>query len=498
MPDEDEADEEEGVSSGDALSAPKRKRSVVDDDFFSLEEMERFAEMGEKHDMKVARRASRGEDEKDDEDDDEDDAFAFESDLLNGNLEDEDEDEDALMNAEDNANDIRYEDFFEPAESKPKGKAVKKRPTWQDRDEAQYMDDVNEDESKDFGDDQDSDRRPKGLLDDDEEDEKEGAPEGPMSAFEKQQAKMQKTISALEAEALREKPWALKGEVTSKARPLNSLLEESLEVEHAARPVPVITEESTLSLQDLIIQRIKDRAWDDVVRKAPPKDTVYDPNRRMELMDEKSSKSLAQVYEDEFMRQSNKSAPTEKDEALKKKHDEITTMFRTLCHDLDALSNWHFTPKPATLELEVLPAPTVPAIQMEEVTPATVSDAKLAAPEEVYDGRVAKSQAEMEAADKRKLRVKAKRQAQKERKERDQARKLREATTGVTSAQAAKDSAVRQLMGQKNVTIVSDGKKTKDAVAAKGKSRMQATIVEKGGKVGDKVGHGARPETLRL
>lgn len=50
-------------------------------------------------------------------------------------------------------------------------------------------------------------------------------------------------------------------------RPVNSLLEEYVEFDHGSKPVPVITQASTRSLEDIIKRRIKDEAFDDVVRK---------------------------------------------------------------------------------------------------------------------------------------------------------------------------------------------------------------------------------------
>ncbi|KAH6596533.1 hypothetical protein BASA61_003461 [Batrachochytrium salamandrivorans] len=499
-------------------SHPKRKRSVVDDDFFSLEDMEKFADLGEQHDIKAARRASENKnkdnDDSSDSNEDEDTMFSFDADMLNGDLMSDNE----MTGDTDNANDIRYEDFFGDDEAKSTEGNVKKqrpRPSWQERSgEQSHMHEKDRNKSDD--EEMSTTEEPSTLFKSAHKQnlfEEDAAPiaeadDQVLSTFEKQQARLQKTIEQLETEAMQTKPWAMKGEVSTKARPKNSLLEEDLEIEHAAKPVPVITEETTVTLETLITQRIKDQVWDDVVRKTPPKDTVYDPNRRFELIDEKSSKSLAQVYEDEYLRQANKQAPTEKDLLLAKKHEEVTLLFSTLCQDLDALSNWHYTPKAATLEVEVLPAATVPAIQMEEVTPAGVSDAMLAAPKEVYQGTVAKSQLEMDSADKRKARLKAKRKAQQEHKMRENARKEREAATGVSSAQVTKEKAMKQLMGQSNVTIVGDrtSKQQMDRVSSKGKGGktklgkqdMQATVVQEGGKVGQTKGRTERSSNLRL
>jgi U3 small nucleolar RNA-associated protein MPP10 len=48
------------------------------------------------------------------------------------------------------------------------------------------------------------------------------------------------------------------GEVKSRARPENSLLEESLDFEHVGKNVPVVTEETVKTLEDMIKARILD------------------------------------------------------------------------------------------------------------------------------------------------------------------------------------------------------------------------------------------------
>ena len=65
-------------------------------------------------------------------------------------------------------------------------------------------------------------------------------------------------ITLIESANLSDKPWQMIGEATDHTRPVNSLLEEDLDFEQMSRPAPVITEEKTRSLEDIVKQRIVD------------------------------------------------------------------------------------------------------------------------------------------------------------------------------------------------------------------------------------------------
>jgi Mpp10 protein len=87
-----------------------------------------------------------------------------------------------------------------------------------------------------------------------------------LSMYQKRQAELAEQIKALEVENIGPKDWTVMGEATSRARPKNSLLEEDLEFERAAKAVPVITETTTKTLEDRIKARILEVSVDMMYR----------------------------------------------------------------------------------------------------------------------------------------------------------------------------------------------------------------------------------------
>lgn len=64
-------------------------------------------------------------------------------------------------------------------------------------------------------------------------------------------------------------------------------------------------------------------------------------------------------------------------------HDLVMGLFHKICRQLDALSHFHFTPKPVVSEVSVQ-GTDLPSLSMEEVAPSThISAVSTMAPEEV-------------------------------------------------------------------------------------------------------------------
>ncbi|XP_029095342.1 U3 small nucleolar ribonucleoprotein protein MPP10 [Monodon monoceros] len=406
---------------------PRRpaEKSIVDDKFFKLSEMESFLENIEKE-----------EEQKDDEEEEDIDFF-----------EDVDSDEDGgLFGSQDlksgkSSRNLKYKDFFDPVESDEDIASVH-----DDGDElvSSEEEEIAEEGEESFSEmDEDNDLEESGdskqhketlkrvtfALPDDEETEDTNVlnvqkdSDEVKSSFEIRQEKMNEKIASLEKQLLEKKPWQLQGEVTAQKRPENSLLEETLHFDHAIRMAPVITEETTVQLEDIIKQRIKDQAWDDVVRKEKPKEDAYEYKKRLTLDHEKSKLSLAEIYEQEYIKlNQQKTAEEENPE-----HVEIQKMMDSLFLKLDALSNFHFIPKPPVPEIKVVS--NLPAVTMEEVAPVSVSDAALLAPEEVKEKNKAgdtKTAAEKTATDKKRERRKKKYQKHLKIKEKEKRRRLLE------------------------------------------------------------------------
>lgn len=152
-------------------------------------------------------------------------------------------------------------------------------------------------------------------------------------------------IADLEAENVGKKDWVLTGEASSRSRPQNSLLEQDLDFDRGTKSAgPVITEEVVASLEEKIKKRIMDNNFDDVVRIRAPTERDYLPSRLIELNDKKSGKSLAELYEEEYVHGDTKEGD-DRDGKLKKEHDELDKTWDEICGKLDALANAHWVPK---------------------------------------------------------------------------------------------------------------------------------------------------------
>jgi len=358
---DEELDEEgEGTFKERERSGGGRK-TEVDDQFFKMSDMEKFLDIEDKKEMNK---------DKENESEDEDQIDMFDE------IPDKEE---AIM----------YKEYFS---NDNEGQRDAEEMEGDEEDESAESNDGKEEESEEsdneeLGSNDTVIKKNKLLPSSDEEDD------GPVkSSHEVSEERLARKISRLEENAVGAKPWQMGGEVAAPVRPENSLLAEHLEYDTAARQAPTVTEDVARKLEDIIRQRVKDKAWDDVERKIKPVEDPVEYKKKLVLDQEKSKLSLAQVYEEEYMKLADNATAKKPSVGLLDKDDdeetpaeveEIKTMMNTLFRKLDSLTHLHYTPKQKSAELKIVR--NIPSINMEEVAPTAASNATLLAPAEVVD-----------------------------------------------------------------------------------------------------------------
>lgn len=274
--------------------------------------------------------------------------------------------------------DVKYTDFYLPPPNSTSSRK-RKRASFEDRDGLPHEDELDDDARVA--------RFQKDLFADASLPVDPSAPS--LSTYAQRKAAIKAEVEKLEQENIAEKEWMYIGEASSRDRPKNSLLEvsEELDVERSTKPVPVITEERTSSLEEIIKQRIISNNFDDVKRKLPPALTqnsrTADDDPDMQDPGVKSTRGLAEVYEKEYLRRIDPANnPTPLALSKQKEHTEIEALWKDLSHQLDCLTSMRFIPAPEIVGERIVA--DIPAVDMEDARPEAEAGATMLAPQEVY------------------------------------------------------------------------------------------------------------------
>jgi U3 small nucleolar RNA-associated protein MPP10 len=135
-----------------------------------------------------------------------------------------------------------------------------------------------------YGDDTDGDESDEGFF----------VEPSSLTPFQKKQMRLREEMADIERSLVAEKRWDMKGEVKALQRPSNSLLEVDVEVEKASKPAPIITQEYTDTLEDMIVKRIVEQLFDDVLPKVSEEEDAAATDLP-EVSQEKSKEGLGDV-----------------------------------------------------------------------------------------------------------------------------------------------------------------------------------------------------------
>ncbi|XP_042411848.1 U3 small nucleolar ribonucleoprotein protein MPP10-like [Zingiber officinale] len=161
----------------------------------------------------------------------------------------------------------------------------------------------------------------------------------------------------------------------------------------------VVVSDNLIQVYDFFQGHFDDVERAPILPSKPPKETK-------EIDENKSKKGLAEIYEEEYA-QKMSLAPALLSASDKLKI-EATMLFKKISLKLDALSHFHFAPKPVIEDMSI--QVNVAALAMEEVAPLVVSDAAMLAPEEIFHGKGnIKEEAELTKEERKRRRANQKR-----------------------------------------------------------------------------------------
>ncbi|GFY71284.1 u3 small nucleolar ribonucleoprotein protein MPP10 [Trichonephila inaurata madagascariensis] len=272
---ESESDPEDRIESNKRQKKSKKSgyKSIVDDQFFKLSNLEQFLRL---EDLKEEK-ARDGELDESDEDEEIDLFQDIPSDYM-----DESDNENKKSSI-----DLMYEDFFDAPDSG-------------DDENVENSDKMLDVEKEKYNYNKNYTNQGESENDDDELQENETNIPSKKTPFELQKENINKTIAEYEESMVKPKPWQLTGEVDKRNRPRDGLLDVQTDFVINEKPAIVQDAEFCEKIEKLIKMTKKNKAYSDGVRKEKPKEVITH-KKEIVLEQTKSKKGLAEVYEDMYL-----------------------------------------------------------------------------------------------------------------------------------------------------------------------------------------------------
>ena len=173
----------------------------------------------------------------------------------------------------------------------------------------------------------------------------------------------------------------------------------------------------------------------------------------------KSKESLSTLYESKYSASVMGIAPTD---PLATQKRAIEVLWKKLSHSLDALSHFHYTPKPDVSDVATAERPNVPSLLLEEATPLAINSTRtVAAPQEVHAPlkKPLRDASELSREEKHSKHLQKKRTEKRNLKKKAESNEKRLANVDGSlskrqETKLVKEKALKSLGNQKNVTII--------------------------------------------
>ena len=174
------------------------------------------------------------------------------------------------------------------------------------------------------------------------------------------------------------KPFAMKGETNAKERERDTLLQLDVEHDTAKKPLP---DTSNFNIESLIKERVANVVFDNLERKLNVDSThIEDPTKMkttkrfdIEKQTQKSEKTLAQIYEEEYLKRENDDLfGVTTSEQRPKEHLEIEQLWNAVEEKLNMLSNSFYRPKSYSNEISIEDHTNI--LTKEDIQPAAINE----------------------------------------------------------------------------------------------------------------------------